>query len=57
MKSAKSVMVEGRKTTSAKISKLKKGKTYYVRIRVCTTVNGKTLYSKWSAVKKIKLTK
>ncbi len=57
MKSAKSVTVKGLKTTSAKISKLKKGKTYYFRIRVFTTVNGSKLYSEWSSVKKIKVSK
>ena len=57
MKNAKSIKVKKLKTTSTKIGKLQKGKTYYVRIRVYQTVNGKTIYSKWSAVKKVKLSK
>ncbi|WP_037322999.1 leucine-rich repeat protein [Ruminococcus sp. NK3A76] len=40
--------------TSKTISKLTKGKTYYVRVRSYKTVNGTKYYSGWSAVKKIK---
>ena len=39
------------------IKKLKKGKTYYVRIRAYSNDNGKKLYSEWSKVKKVKIKK
>ncbi len=39
---------------SATLSKLKKGKKYYVRIRTYKTVSGTNYYSKWSAKKKVK---
>ena len=57
MSGAKTLIVKKLKTTSAKIKNLKKGKTYYVRIRVYKTVKNKKLYSKWSPVKKVKVTK
>ena len=38
-----------------KISGLKQGKTYYVRVRTYVKVNGKTMYSSWSNKKKLKL--
>ena len=38
-------------------SKLKKGKTYYVRMRTYFTLNGSKLYSSWSKVKKAKIKK
>ncbi len=57
MKGAKTLTVKRLKTTSAKIKNLKKGKTYYVRIRVYKTVKNRKIYSKWSAVKKVKVTK
>lgn len=41
-----------KKTT---IKKLKKGKKYYVRVRTYKTVNGKKVYSSWSAVKNVKV--
>lgn len=40
------------KVTSIKIKNLKKGKTYFVRVRACNTKRGK-----WSSVKKIKIKK
>jgi len=40
--------------TSKTIKKLTKGTYYYVRVRVCMKTNGKTRYSKWSAVKTVK---
>ena len=40
--------------TSKKIKKLTNGTYYYVRVRVCMKTNGKTRYSKWSAVKTVK---
>lgn len=56
-KSAKIVKVKGVKKTSKTISKLKKKKTYYVRIRTYKTVSGKTYYSDWSTSKKVKIKK
>ncbi len=43
--------------TSLTIKKLKKKKTYYIRVRAYKTVNGKKSYGKWSSVKKIKIKK
>ena len=53
-KKAKSKTV---KTTSAMIKKLKKKKTYFVRVRAYKLVDGKKVYGKWSAVKKVKIKK
>lgn len=53
-KKAKSKMV---KSTSAMIKKLKKKKTYFVRVRAYKLVDGKKVYGKWSAVKKVKIKK
>ena len=46
-------LVKTAKTTSAKISGLKSGKAYYVKVRTYKEVNGETYYSKWSTVKKV----
>ena len=56
-KGKKTVTVSKLKTTSKKIKKLKKGKTYYFRLRVYKKVGKSKLYSKWSAVKKVKIKK
>ena len=53
----KTVTIKKNKTVTATISKLTKGKTYYVRIRTYKTVAGKNYYSGWSKVKKVKVTK
>ena len=45
------------KKTSVVIKKLKKKKTYYVRVRAYKVVGGRNIYGKWSAVKKIKIRK
>ena len=42
-------------TTSATITKLTKGKTYYVRVRAYKTVSGKKVYGAYSTVKKVKI--
>ena len=56
-KSAKTVTVKKNSTLKTTISKLTKGKTYYVQIRTYKTVSGKNYYSGWSAAKKLKITK
>lgn len=53
-KKAKSKTV---KSTSAMIKKLKKKKTYFVRVRAYKLVDGKKVYGKWSAVRKVKIKK
>lgn len=50
-KSAKKVKIKKAATASTTVSKLTKGKKYYVRIRTYKTVSGKTYYSGWSKVK------
>ena len=56
-KDAKTVDITKLKTKTKKISKLKKGKTYYFRIRVYVKVSGKKVYSKWSKKTKVKIKK
>lgn len=48
-----------KKVTKSKITltKLKIGKTYFIRVRAVTIESGKKVYSKWSKVKKIKVKK
>ncbi len=57
-KSAKTVTVKGNSKTSKKITKLKKNKKYYVRVRTYKTVRvgqkPKTFYSSWSKSKTVK---
>lgn len=55
--SAKTAKATGQKTTSKSITGLKKGKTYYVRIRAYKQDGSKVIYSKWSASKKVELPK
>ena len=45
----------GKKKTSVSIPNLKKGKTYYFKVRAYKTVNGTRVYGKYSTVKKIKI--
>ena len=54
-KGLKKARITKASTVSKVIKKLKKGKTYYVRIRTYKKVNGKKLYSGWSKVKKLKI--
>lgn len=51
----KTVTVKKNKTTSTKISGLKSGKKYYVRIRTYKVVDGKKYYSSWSSKMSIKV--
>ena len=53
---AKTVTVKS-SSSSKVISGLKRGKTYYVRIRSYKNVNGKAYYSKWCAKKKVTVKK
>ena len=53
-KNAKSKVVSSNATTSVTISGLEGNKTYYVRVRTYKTVNGKKVYSAWSAYKSAK---
>lgn len=50
MKDAKIVTVKGSSKKSAKISKLKSGKKYYVQVRSYTKTGKATYYSGWSKV-------
>ena len=55
-KSKKSKKVGGY-NDSVTIKKLKKGKTYYIRVRAGKKESGAMSYSEWSAVKKVKIKK
>ena len=44
-------------TVSYTKKNLTKGKTYYFRVRAYTKYKGKTYYSGWSDVKKVKIRK
>ena len=50
----KTITIKKNKTTSSTAKKLKSKKKYYVRIRTYKTVNGKKIYSGWSASKSVK---
>ena len=52
----KAVTIKTKKTTYT-LKKLKKGKTYYVRVRAYRTVDGKTYYGAYSAVRKVRIKK
>ena len=54
-KNVEKFTVKGRSSTSKTIKELKKGKTYYVKVRAYKTVNGTKLYGEYSASKKVKL--
>lgn len=54
MKNSKKVFVSGNKKTSYKISGLKSGKKYYVRIRTYKTRDGVKYYSSPSGAKTVK---
>ena len=56
-KNGKYTLVGTSKKTTFADKKAKKKKTYYVRIRTYKKVSGKTYYSGWSSVKKVKIKK
>ena len=49
----KSKNVKKAKTTSATVKNLRKGKTYFVKVRTYKIVKGKRVYSNWSKVKTV----
>lgn len=53
---AKTVTVKNARTRTTTINGLKKGTTYFVRLRTFTIKSGKTTYSAWSCTKSLKLT-
>ena len=56
-KKAKTMTVKKASTVTAKLTKLTKGKTYYVRVRAFKTVSKTNYFSAYSAAKAIKITK
>lgn len=50
----KTYKITSSKTLCKKMTGLKKGKTYYVKVRAYKTYGGKTVYGPWSGYKKIK---
>ena len=56
-KSVKSKLVKKSKTTSLKVSKLKGGKKYYVRVCAYKKAGGTYYYSSWSKAKAVKTKK
>ncbi|MCD8189017.1 MAG: Ig-like domain-containing protein [Clostridiales bacterium] len=55
--SYKTVTVSSYKTVKKTISKLTKGKKYYVRVRAYKTVSGTKYYSAWSSTKSVTIKK
>ena len=53
-KNRKTVTVKGYKKTSKKVTKLKGGRKYYVRIRTYKRIKGTNYYSPWSKAKAIR---
>jgi hypothetical protein len=47
--------VTSAKTVKYTKSSLKKGKTYYFKVRTYRTVNGKKVYSAYSSIKSVKV--
>ena len=56
-KNRKTVKVKGYSKVSKKVTKLKGGKKYYVKIRTYMTTGGRTYYSPWSKAKTVKVKK
>ena len=57
MNNAKTIVVQGADTTKKVIGGLKKGKTYYISIRVRKKVDGISYYTTFGVPKKIRITK
>lgn len=53
-KNKRLVTAKGYTKTSKKVTKLKGGKKYFVRIRTYKTAGGKNYYSPWSKAKTVK---
>ena len=56
-KNVKYKKIKGIKRTKGKVTKLKGGKKYYVKVRAYKVVKGKTYYSAWSTVKTVRTKK
>ena len=56
-KGAKKLDIPNRKKKTAKITDLKKGKTYYFRVRAYVTIDGKKVYADWSEKEALKIQK
>lgn len=56
-KKSKKIIVKSEKTVQKTITKLKKKKLYYVRIRAYKKISGRKIYSDWSKSKKVKVKK
>ena len=54
-KNKKSILIKKFSTKRTIISRLKKEKTYYFKVRAYITVNGKKVYSKYIKAKKVKI--
>lgn len=54
-KGTKNIKAAGARKTAKMLTKLKKGKKYYVRVRAYKKVSGTTYYSGWSNVKTVKV--
>ena len=55
--STKKITIKKQKTISKTVKKLKKGKTYYVKVRAYRVADGKKIYGKWSKVVSAKIKK
>lgn len=53
-KATSTIKLTGQNTLKTTIKSLKKGKTYYIRVRAWKKVDGKNLYGSWSTVKGLK---
>lgn len=56
-KNKKAKTISGSSVRNYTFTKLKKDKTYYVRVRTYKICNGKKYYSNWSSAKKVKIKK
>ena len=53
MSKAKTVTINKNKTLSKSVSKLEKGKKYYIQIRTYKSIKGVQYFSNWSAKKSV----